>query len=85
MTDDTKYNPIHTVQAPNLNKNLAYSTHNEFMHEPFDNSIFDQKEHFNQITFRPLTVNSGFIYYSTIPNRKFKHLFSLLDSSISSD
>lgn len=55
MSDDFKYNPIHTVSAPNLNKNLAYTTHGDYIHEP-DNQIFEQKEHFNQITFRPLTV-----------------------------
>lgn len=56
FTDETKFNPIHTVPAPNLNKNFAYATHGEFIQEPFDNQIFDQKEHFNQITFRPLNV-----------------------------
>ncbi|XP_031616717.1 uncharacterized protein LOC116336745 [Contarinia nasturtii] len=57
LTDDTKYNPIHTVPAPNLHKNLAYSTQTEYIHEPVDNQIFEQKDpQFNQITFRPLTV-----------------------------
>lgn len=62
LTDESKYNPIHTVPAPNLNKNLAYSTHAEFIPDPIshmmDNQIFEQKDHFNQITFRPLTVSS---------------------------
>lgn len=56
MTDDIKYNPIHTVPAPNLNKNIGFNTHNDFINEP-ENQLFEQKEHFNQITFRPLTVD----------------------------
>lgn len=60
MTDDMKYNPIHTVAAPNLNKNIAYNTHNDFINEP-DNQLYEQKEHFNQITFRPLTVQNRFL------------------------
>lgn len=62
LTDESKFNPIHTIPAPNLNKNLAYSTNTEYVHEPYDmNQIFD-KDHFAQYTYRPLNVSFLFSY-----------------------
>lgn len=57
LTDDTKYNPIHTIPAPNLNKNLAYTTNMKYVQEPFDNQL-SEKDQFNQYPYRPLNVSS---------------------------
>lgn len=57
LTDESKYNPIHTIPAPNLNKNLAYTTHTEYIHEPMDNQLLE-KDQFNNYPYRPLNVSS---------------------------
>lgn len=67
------------MPAPNLNKNLAYSTHAEYIPDPLsnsmDNQIFEQKDHFNQIAFRPLTVSTVFDQLS-IFRSKLKQIMS---------
>lgn len=60
LTDDTKYNPIHTIPAPNLNKNLAYSTHTEYVHEPIDNNHLLEKDQY-PYPYRPFNVSFNVI------------------------
>lgn len=57
LTDDTKYNPMHTIPAPNLNKNLAYATNMKYVQEPLDNQI-SEKDQYNHYPYRPLSVST---------------------------
>lgn len=48
---------MHTIPAPNLNKNLAYTTNMKYVQEPLDNQLAE-KDQFNQYPYRPLNVSS---------------------------